>query len=224
MIKNMLPLFFSILLLSGCGDGLSTGTTDNSANITKALLTGTWEAKCVDNKTASTSSMSVLVFSDSGDNLTSTTTNYSDLSCVSKSFVFTNKFNSLDLNNNKNTTSQNQIIYKYSASISDISIEPQTSSASSSFNGSNYCGLSGWSPGTEKSVAGQTCYSTTYKSVNENYFDIIQMNSEKTFIRLGNITNAESTGYPKTLYTQEYYKYYPDHSNHSPLNRGKNKP
>ncbi len=32
------------------------------------------------------------------------------------------------------------------------------------------------------------------------------MNSGKTFIRLGNITNAASTGYPKTLYAEEYYK------------------
>jgi hypothetical protein len=32
------------------------------------------------------------------------------------------------------------------------------------------------------------------------------MNSEKTFIRLGDITNVASTGYPKTLNTQEYYK------------------
>ena len=206
MIKNMLPLFFSILLLSGCGDGLSTGTTDNSANITKALLTGTWTAKCIDNNSASTSAMTVLVFSDSGDNLTSTTINYSDLSCVSQSFIFKKKFNSFVLNNNKTTTSQNQIIYQFAASIADISIEPKTSAAASSFNGSTYCGHSGWSPGTEKSVAGLTCYSTTFKSVNENYLDIIQMNSEKTFIRLGNITNAASTGYPKTLYTQEYYK------------------
>ena len=43
-------------------------------------------------------------------------------------------------------------------------------------------------------------------AVNDSYFDIIQMNSEKTFIRLGNITNAASTGYPKTLNTQKYYK------------------
>jgi len=212
MIKNIFLLFFSIFLLSGCGDGLSTSTTDDSASITKALLTGTWTAKCSDNITASTSALTELVFYDSGDNLTATTTYYSDLSCVTQSFIFRKKLNSLELNNNKTTTSQNQIIYKLTASITDISFEPKTSDVSSSLNavdnitGDTYCGLSEWIPGTETSVAGLTCGSITNNAVNDTHSDIIQMNSEKTFIRLGNITNAASTGYPKTLYTQEYYK------------------
>ena len=211
MIKNIFLLFFSIFLLSGCGDGLSTSTTDDSASITKALLTGTWTAKCSDNITASTSALTELVFYDSGDNLTATTTYYSDLSCVTQYFIFRKKLKSLDLNNNKTTTSQNQIIYELKASITDISIEPKTISALSwnevdNITGDTYCGLSVWSPGTETSVAGLTCGSITNNAVNDTYSDIIQMNSEKTFIRLGNITNAASTGYPKTLYTQEYYK------------------
>ena len=205
MIKYIFLLFFSIFLLSGCGDELSTSTTDDSANITKSLLTGTWTAKCSDNTTASTSSKTVLVFSASGDNLAATTTNYSDLSCVTQSFVFTKKLNTLELGS-KTTTSQNQIINKFTAVVTDITLEPKTTSVSTSLNLSSFCGLTGWGSGTETSVAGQTCGSITYNAVNDSYFDIIQMNSEKTFIRLGNITNAASTGYPKTLYTQEYYK------------------
>ena len=207
MIKYIFFLFFSIFLLSGCGDELSTSTTDDSANITKSLLTGTWTAKCSDNTTASTSSKTVLVFSASGDNLTASTTNYSDESCVSdnQSSVFTKKLNTLELGS-KTTTSQNQIINKFTAVVTDITLEPKTTSVSTSLNYPPFCGLTGWGSGTETSVAGQTCGSITYSAVSDNYFDIIQMNSEKTFIRLGNITNAASTGYPKTLYTQEYYK------------------
>ena len=203
MIKYIFLLFFSIFLLSGCGDKLSTSTTDDSANITKSLLTGTWTAKCSDNTTASTSSKTVLVFSASGDNLTATTTNYSDLSCVTQSFVFTKKLNTLVLGS-KTTTSQNQIINKFTAAVTDITLEPKTSSVTTSLN--SFCGLTGWSLGTEKSIAGLTCGSITYNAVNDTHSDIIQINSEKTFIRLGNITNAASTGYPKTLYTEEYYK------------------
>lgn len=203
MIKYIFLLFFSIFLLSGCGDKLSTSTTDDSANITKSLLTGTWTAKCSDNTTASTSSKTVLVFSASGDNLTATTTNYSDLSCVTQSSVFTKKLNTLELGS-KTTTSQNQIINKFTAAVTDITLEPKTSSVTTSLN--SFCGLTGWSSGTETSVAGLTCGSITYNAVNDTHSDIIQINSEKTFIRLGNITNAASTGYPKTLYTQEYYK------------------
>ena len=206
MIKYIFSLFFSIFLLSGCGDELSTSTTDNSANITKALLTGTWTAKCSDNTTASTSSQTVLVFSASGDNLTATTTNYSDLSCVTQSFVFTKKLNTLVLESNKTTTSQNQIINKFTAVVTDITLEPKTSSVSTLLFSSSFCGLTGWNSGTETSVAGLTCGSITYNAVNDTHSDIIQINSEKTFIRLGNIRNAASTGYPETLYTEEYYK------------------
>ncbi len=206
MIKYILLLFFSIFLLSGCGDKLSTSTTDDSANITKALLTGTWTAKCSDNTTGLASSKTVLVFSASGDNLTATTTNYSDKSCVSdnQSSVFTKKLNTLELGS-KTKTSQNQIINKFTAAVTDITLEPKTSSVIISLNKSSFCELTGWGSG-ETSVAGQTCGSITYNAVNDTHSDIIQINSEKTFIRLGNITNAASTGYPKSLYTQEYYK------------------
>jgi len=205
MIKYIFLLFFSIFLLSGCGDELSTSTTDDSANITKSLLTGTWTAKCSDNTTAKTSSKTVLVFSASGNNLTATTTNYSNESCVTQSFVFTKKLNTLELGS-KTFTSQNQIIKNFTAKVTDITLEPKTSYVSTSLYSTSFCGLTSWNSGTETSVAGLTCGSITYNAVNDSYFDIIQMNSEKTFIRLGNITNAASTGYPKTLYAEEYYK------------------
>ena len=210
MIKYIFLLFFSIFLLSGCGDELSTSTTDDSANITKSLLTGTWTAKCSDNTTASTSSKTVLVFYASGDNLNlnATTTNYSDESCVSdnQSSVFTKKLNTLVLGSKPSTTSQNQIINEFTATVTDITLEPKTTSVSTSLNLSSFCGLTGWGSGTETSVAGLTCGSITYKDVNDTHSNIIQMNSEKTFIRIGDITNLASTGYPKTLNTQEYYK------------------
>ena len=208
MIKYIFLLFFSILLLSACGDKLSTSTTDESASITKSILTGTWTAKCSDNTTASTSSKTVLEFSASGDNLAATTTNYSDLSCVTQSSVLTKKLNTLVLGN-KTKTSQNQIINKFTAVVTDITLEPNNNSVIISLNKSSFCELTGWGSG-ETSVAGLTCGSITYNAVNDTHSDIIQMNSGKTFIRLGNITNAASTGssigYPKTLYSQEYYK------------------
>ena len=207
MKKCVLLLLFNCFLLSGCGDELSTSTKDESVSITKALLGGTWTADCNDNSSASTSAKTVLVFSTSGENLTATTTNYSDLNCVAdnESSIFRKKLNTLVLGS-KTTTSQNQIINKFTAVVTSITLEPKTTTVSSSLNGSAYCGLStGWSSGTERSVAGLTCTTTTYKSVDDSYKNIIQMNSEKTFIRLGNITNTDSsTGYPKTLYTNAY--------------------
>ena len=209
MKKCVLLLIFTVFLLSGCGDELSTSSKDESVSITAALLGGTWTADCSDNSSASTSTKTVLVFSASGDNLTATTTNYSVLNCVAnnESSIFVKKLNTLVLGS-KTTTSQNQIINEFTAAVISITLEPKTTSVSSSLNGSTYCGLStGWSSGTETSVTGLTCDTTTYKSVNDSHKDIIQMNSEKTFIRLGNITNIDSsTGYPITLYSKAYKK------------------
>ena len=206
MMKRYLMLLTLIIFMStGCGDNLSTSTKDESASVTTDFLAGTWTAECVDNTTASTSSKTVLVFSAAADNLSSTSTNYSDLSCVTQSSVFTKKLNTLVLGS-KSFTSQNQIINKFTAAVADITLEPKTTSVSTSLNSSTYCGLTGWSSGTETSIAGLTCGSITYKSQNAAYKDLIQINSEKTFIRLGNTTNLGSSGYPKTLYTVEYFK------------------
>ena len=209
MKKYVLLLLFTVFLLSGCGDELSTSYKDESASITVALLGGTWTADCSDNTTASTSAKTVLVFSASGDNLTATITNYSVLNCVAnnESSIFRKKLDTLVLGS-KTTTSQNQIINKFTATVTSITLEPKTTSVSSSLNGTTYCGQSmGWSSGTETSVAGLTCGTTTYKSVGDIYKNIIQKNSEKTFIRLGNITNTDSsTGYPNTLYAIAYKK------------------
>ena len=211
--KYYLLILLAAFIVGGCGDfsgnykEIETSVSNVSADITKALLTGTWTAKCSDNTTASTSSKTVLVFYASGDNLNlnATTTNYSDLSCVTQSFVFTKKLNTLLLGS-QTTTSQNQIINKFTAAVTDITLEPKTSYVSTSLFSSSFCGLTSWNSGTETSVAGLTCGSITSNAVNDTHSDIIQINSEKTFIRLGNITNAASTGYPKTLYTEEYYK------------------
>ena len=80
-----LPLIF--LLSAGCGDNLSTSTKDESVSVTTDFLAGTWTAECIDNTTASTSTKTVLVFSATADNLSSTSTNYSDLNCVTQNFV-----------------------------------------------------------------------------------------------------------------------------------------
>ena len=209
MKKCVLLLLFNFFLLSGCGDELSTSSKDESASITADLLGGTWTADCSDNTTASTSAKTVLVFSASGDNLTATTTNYSGLNCAAdnESSIFRKKLNTLVLGS-KTTTSQNQIINKFTAVVTSITLEPKTRSDSTAWNVNTYCGLSsGWSSGTETSVAGLTCGTTTYKSVGDTYKDIMQMNSEKTFIRLGNKTNIDSsTGYPITLYSKAYKK------------------
>jgi len=206
MMKRYLMLLTLIIFMStGCGDNLSTSTKDESASVTTDFLAGTWTAECVDNTTASTSSETVLVFSAAADNLSSTSTNYSDLNCVTQNFVIRKTLNTLSLGS-KSTTDQYQIMTKYTAVVSNITLEPKTSDIATSLNTDSYCGSTGWSSGAQTSIAGLTCDSITYKAQNAAYKDLIQINSEKTFIRLGNTTNLGSRGYPKTLYTVEYFK------------------
>ena len=203
--KHLIFLQLIILLSASCGDKLSTSTKDDSASVTTDFFAGTWTAICLDNTTSSTSSKTVLVFSAAADSLSSTSTNYSDLNCVTQNYVITKTLNTLSLGI-KSTTLQHQIMTNYTSVVSSITLEPKTFNVATSLNSKTYCGLSGWSSGFQTSIAGQTCGSVSYKAHTSKYRDMIQVNSEKTFIRLGNTTNLGSSGYPKTLYIEEYYK------------------
>jgi len=156
MIKHLIYLLLIVFLTSGCGDKLSTSTNDDSSSITTTFLAGTWTALCTDNSSASTSAQTVLLFSDAADNLTATATKYSDLKCVTQNYIIRKKLNTLALGN-KDVTSQHQIMTKYSAVVSNITLEPKTTNAATSLNSSSYCGLTGWSSNTETSIAGLTC-------------------------------------------------------------------
>ena len=57
------------------------------------------------------------------------------------------------------------------------------------------------------SVAGKTCQTTTYSAANIGFRDIVQMNSERTYIKIGNTTDLENDGYPSTVYANKYYKF-----------------
>jgi len=196
-------LFF---IFTGCGDQLKTSTKDESVNITTDLLAGTWTSTCNENTDETTSNKTSIIFYSNVDNITVTTTNYSDLNCSSESFVFKKILDNFVLGS-KTTTNQNQIINKFTAKVDNITLEPKSSLVSSSLRFNTYCGLSGWTLDNATSILGLTCDSTTYDSNNDVHNDIIQMSSEKTFIRMGNITNTDNTdGYPKTLYTEEYFK------------------
>jgi len=134
MMKRYLLILPLIIFLSiGCGDNLSTSTKDESASVTANFLAGTWTAECVDNTTASTSTKTVLVFSAAADNLSSTSTNYSDLNCVTQNYVITKTLSTLSLGT-KSTTAQYQIMTKFTAVVSSITLEPKTSNAATSLN------------------------------------------------------------------------------------------
>ena len=206
MKNNIIIRIQEIFIFYGCGDQLETSTKDESVNIKTDLLDGTWTSTCNENTDETTSNKTSIIFYSNVDNITVKTTNYSDLNCSSESFIFKKILDNFVLGS-KTTTNQNQIINKFTAKIDNITLEPKSSLVSSSLNFYTYCGLVGWTRDNATSVLGLTCDSTTYDSNNDVHSDIIQMSSEKTFIRLGNITNNDNTdGYPKTLYTEEYFK------------------
>ena len=192
------------IFLSGCGNEVSTSTKDGSATITMAYLDGSWSEECQYDSSSNSSDKTVIVFSDSGDNLTLTATTYSGTICYNKSFIIREKVKNITIGS-KTTLPSNHIVTKYTAVNLDYTIEPSTSTVATAFNNASFCGLTSWSSGSETSVAGRTCGSITISSANDGFKDIVQMDSEKTFIRTGS-SEVDSDGYPTSLYSNLYYK------------------
>ena len=195
-----------VFIFSGCGNEVSTSTKDGSATITMATLDGTWIEECLFISSTSTSGKRTIVFSSSNNTATRSTTYYSGSICLNQSYILREKINNISIGT-KSASTEGLIITKYTAVISDVTIEPKNAALASSLNSISYCGVTSWSSGSETSVAGKTCSSTTYSSVNEGIRDIIQMNSERAYIRLGDTTDLGSDGYPSTVYSNKYYKF-----------------
>ena len=114
------------------------------------------------------------------------------------------KINTISIGS-KVTLSSDYIVTKYTAVISDYTLEPTTSTYASTLNSISFCGITSWTSGTETSIAGLTCGSITISSANDGFKDIVQMNSEMTYIRSGS-SEVGSDGYPTSLYANKYIK------------------
>ena len=132
--------------------------------------------------------------------------NYETFNHNNQDYILSVKTNNISIGT-KSANTAGLIITKYTAVILDITIEPKNAARASSLNSTSYCGVTSWSSGSETSIAGKTCSSTTYSSVNDGFRDIVQMNSERTYIRFGNTSDLESDGYPSTVYANKYYKF-----------------
>jgi len=195
-----------VSIFSGCGNEVSTTTKDGSATITMAILDGTWIGECQFISSSSTSVKETFAFSSSNNTATNSLTYYTGSICYNQNYILREKINNISIGA-KTTNTEGLIITKYTAVISDITIEPKNETLVLSLNNASFCGITSWSLGLETSVAGKTCSSTTFSSANIGYRDIVQMNSERTYIRTGNTSDLESDGYPSTLYGNNYYKF-----------------
>ena len=195
-----------VSIFSGCGNEVSTTTKDGSVTITMATLDGTWIRECEFISSTSTSGKVAISFSSSSNTVTKSTTYYTGSICYNQNYILREKINNISIGA-KTTNTEGLIITKYTAVISDITIEPKNETLVLSLNNASFCGITSWSLGLETSVAGKTCSSTTFSSANIGYRDIVQMNSERTYIRFGNTSDLESDGYPSTVYANKYYKF-----------------
>ncbi len=195
-----------VFIFSGCGNEVSTSTKDGSTTITMAILDGTWIGECLFLSSSSTSAKRTYAFSSPNNTATSSLTFYTGSICNNQNYILSVKTNNISIGA-KSANTAGLIITKYTAVILDITIEPKNAAIASSFNSASFCGVTSWSSGSETSIAGKTCSSTTYSSVNDGFRDIVQMNSERTYIRFGNTSDLESDGYPSTVYANKYYKF-----------------
>jgi len=195
-----------MFIFSGCGNEVSTRTKDGSTTITMAILDGTWIGECEFISSLSTSVKETYAFSSSSNTAINSITYYTGSICNNQNHILSVKTNNISIGT-KSANTEGLIITKYTAAILDITIEPKNVAIASSFNSASFCGVTSWSSGSETSIAGKTCQSTTYSSVNDGFRDIVQMNSERTYIRFGNTSDLESDGYPSTVYANKYYKF-----------------
>ena len=195
-----------MFIFSGCGNEVSTSTKDRSTTITMAILDGTWIGECEFISSSSTSVKETYAFSSSSNTAINSVTYYTGSICNNQNYILSVKTNNISIGT-KSANTEGLIKTKYTAVILDITIEPKNAARASSLNSTSYCGVTSWSSGSETSIAGKTCSSTTYSSVNDGFRDIVQMNSERTYIRFGNTSDLESDGYPSTVYSNKYYKF-----------------
>ena len=195
-----------VSIFSGCGNEVSTTTKDASTTITMAILDGTWIEECQFVSSSSTSTKEIFAFSSSNNTATNSLTYYTGSICNNQNYIIRVKTNNISIGT-KSANTEGLIITKYTAVILDYTLEPSTTAGATAFNNASYCGVTSWSSGSETSIAGKTCSSTTYSSVNDGFKDIVQMNSERTYIRFGNTSDLESDGYPSTVYGNNYYKF-----------------
>ena len=195
-----------VSIFSGCGNEVSTTTKDASTTISMAILDGTWIGECQFISSSNTSAKETFAFSSSNNTATNSLTYYTGSICYNQNYIQSVKTNNISIGT-KSANTEGLIITKYTAVILDITIEPKNVAIASSFNSASFCGVTSWSSGSETSIAGKTCSSTTYSSVNDGFRDIVQMNSERTYIRFGNTSDLESDGYPSTVYSNKYYKF-----------------
>ena len=195
-----------VFIFSGCGNEVSTSTKDGSVTITMENLDGTWIEECLFISSTSTSGKRAIVLSSLNNTGIKSTTYYTGSICYNQNYILREKINNISIGT-KTTNTEGLIITKYTAVFSDITIEPKNEALVLSLNNSSYCGITSWSLGLETSVAGKTCQTTTYSSANIGYKDIVQMNSERTYIKIGNTTDLENDGYPSTVYANKYYKF-----------------
>ena len=195
-----------VFIFSGCGNEVSTSTKDGSTTITMAILDGTWIGECQFISSSSTSAKRTYTFSSTNNTATKSTTYYTGSICNNQNYILRVKTNNISIGT-KSANTEGLIITKYTAVILDITIEPENTALVSYLNSTSYCGVTSWTSESETSIAGKTCSSTTYSSINDGFKDIVQMNSERTYIRTGNTSDLESDGYPSTLYGNNYYKF-----------------
>jgi hypothetical protein len=194
-----------VSIFSGCGNEVSTTTKDASTTITSTILDGTWIEECQFVSSSSTSTKEIFAFSSSNFTATNSYTSYSGTNCNNKSFILRMKVNNISIGS-KSTLENYLIVTKYTAVILDYTLEPSTTAVATVYNNASYCGVTSWSSGSETSIAGKTCSSNSISSVNDGFKNIIQMNSERTYIRTGNTSDLGSDGYPKTVYGNKFYK------------------
>ena len=199
-IYIILILFFSFTIYS-CAK-----KSDSSSSSSTTELEGTWVKSC---DGGSYYRSTTFYYKDtvvvSGSNVTWKEEAHSDSNCSSDNYTRDWTYsNGLSIGDAVTYESGTKTGAKFTLTLSGLTETQNNSDEVTLANNNSYCGYSDWELNVAKDVAGKTCGSHDWDSVNTKRLSVYK-NESSTTIKFGDF-NLESSGYPSGINSNVYTK------------------
>ena len=189
-----------ILFLSFTIYSCAKKSDSSSSSSTTTELEGTWLASCF----SSGSYYKIDTLTVSGTGMEYKSERHSDSSCSSDNYTQEWTYSSLSIGDAVTYESGTKTGAKFTLTLSGLTETQNNSDEVTLANNNSYCGYSDWELNVAKDVAGKTCGSHDWDSVNTKRLSVYK-NESSTTIKFGDF-NLESSGYPSGINSNVYTK------------------
>ena len=199
-IYIILILFFSFTIYSCAIE------SDSSTSSTTTELEGTWVSTCYSySYYRSTTFYYIDTVVVSGSNVTWKEEAHNDSNCSSDNYTRDWTYsNGLSIGDAVTFESGTKTGAKFTLTMSGLTETLNNSYEVTLANNNSFCGYSDWELNVAKDVAGKTCGSHDWDSVNTKRLSVYK-NESSTTIKFGDF-NLESSGYPSGINSNVYTK------------------